>query len=164
MNPTDRPFEGRRRRAAVETGAILAIFCNRTAPAVLAARPEDRTGSTNGPSGPDQHRHEFHRADLLARGPQRARRSNEAAIGEAMAPSAGSSKSPRANSRAMLSRWSRLRHADIQFGHVLYRLFSTSHRPPDRPALRRYYERLAARPAFAARHGVLEELRGSLPN
>lgn len=38
--------------------------------------------------------------------------------------------------------------ADIQFGHCLYRYFDIAIERPDRPALRRYYDRLAARPAF----------------
>ena len=55
--------------------------------------------------------------------------------------------------------------ADIQFGHVLYRYFDIAIDRPDRPALRRYYERLAARPAFRQHVMVsYEELRGSLPN
>ncbi|GGF25177.1 glutathione S-transferase [Aliidongia dinghuensis] len=38
--------------------------------------------------------------------------------------------------------------ADIQFGHCLYRYFDIAIERPDRPALRRYYDRLAARAAF----------------
>jgi glutathione S-transferase len=38
--------------------------------------------------------------------------------------------------------------ADIQFGHVLYRYFDIAIDCPELPALRRYYERLTARPAF----------------
>jgi glutathione S-transferase len=38
--------------------------------------------------------------------------------------------------------------ADIQFGHVLYRYFDIAIERPARPALRRYYDGLTARPAF----------------
>lgn len=38
--------------------------------------------------------------------------------------------------------------ADIQFGHILYRYFDIAVERPDHPALRRYYDRLAARPAY----------------
>ena len=38
--------------------------------------------------------------------------------------------------------------ADIQFGHVLYRYFNISIDRPKHPAIQRYFERLAARPAF----------------
>ncbi|ANN71593.1 glutathione S-transferase family protein [Bordetella bronchialis] len=38
--------------------------------------------------------------------------------------------------------------ADIQLGHVLYRYFDIDIPRADRPALRRYYEMLADRPAF----------------
>lgn len=39
--------------------------------------------------------------------------------------------------------------ADIQFGHVLYRYFDIAIARPPRPALRRYYDALTQRPAFA---------------
>lgn len=39
--------------------------------------------------------------------------------------------------------------ADIQFGHVLYRYFGIAIDRPQHPALRRYYDRLIARPAFS---------------
>jgi glutathione S-transferase len=50
--------------------------------------------------------------------------------------------------------------ADIQFGHVLYRYFDIDIVRPDFPALRRYYDRLAERPAFRE-HVMIsyEELR-----
>lgn len=50
--------------------------------------------------------------------------------------------------------------ADIQFGHVLYRYFDIPIDRPEYPALRRYYEALATRPAFRE-HVVVsyEELR-----
>jgi glutathione S-transferase len=52
--------------------------------------------------------------------------------------------------------------ADIQFGHVLYRYFDIAIDRPDRPALRRYYDRLTARPAFREHVMVsYEELVGS---
>lgn len=38
--------------------------------------------------------------------------------------------------------------ADIQLGHVLYRYYDIDIERPDFPALRRYYDRLAARPAY----------------
>lgn len=38
--------------------------------------------------------------------------------------------------------------ADIQFGHVLYRYFDIAIDRPALPVLRRYYDALAARPAF----------------
>ena len=38
--------------------------------------------------------------------------------------------------------------ADIQFGHILYRYYDIAIDRPHYPALRRYYERLAARPAY----------------
>lgn len=38
--------------------------------------------------------------------------------------------------------------ADIQFGHVLYRYFDIAIDRPNHPALRRYYDRLTAWPAF----------------
>ena len=50
--------------------------------------------------------------------------------------------------------------ADIQFGHVLYRYFDIPITRQDRPALRRYYDRLVVRPAFRAHIMVsYEELR-----
>ncbi len=50
--------------------------------------------------------------------------------------------------------------ADIQFGHVLYRYFDISIERPPRPALRRYYDALATRPAFREHVMVsFEELR-----
>jgi glutathione S-transferase len=50
--------------------------------------------------------------------------------------------------------------ADIQFGHVLYRYFDIAIDRPERPALRRYYDRLSARPAFRDHVMVsYEELR-----
>jgi glutathione S-transferase len=52
--------------------------------------------------------------------------------------------------------------ADIQFGHVLYRYFDIAIDRPDHPALRRYYDRLAARPAFRAHVMVsYEELKAA---
>jgi glutathione S-transferase len=52
--------------------------------------------------------------------------------------------------------------ADIQFGHVLYRYFDIVIDRPHHPALRRYYDRLTARPAFRE-HVIVsyKELRGS---
>lgn len=38
--------------------------------------------------------------------------------------------------------------ADVQFGHVLHRYFAIEIERPFHPAVRRYYERLAERPAF----------------
>lgn len=38
--------------------------------------------------------------------------------------------------------------ADVQFGHVLFRYFDIPITRQDRPALRRYYDALTARPAF----------------
>ena len=38
--------------------------------------------------------------------------------------------------------------ADIQFGHVLYRYFDVPISRAERPALRRYYDRLCERPAY----------------
>jgi glutathione S-transferase len=38
--------------------------------------------------------------------------------------------------------------ADVQFGHLLYRYFTLEIERPERPRLRAYYERLAARPAY----------------
>jgi glutathione S-transferase len=53
--------------------------------------------------------------------------------------------------------------ADIQFGHVLYRYFDIAIDRPNHPALRRYYDRLTARPSFQQHVMVsYEELRGSL--
>lgn len=50
--------------------------------------------------------------------------------------------------------------ADIQFGHVLYRYFDIAIVRPAHPALRRYYDRLTARPAFREHVMVsYEELR-----
>ncbi len=50
--------------------------------------------------------------------------------------------------------------ADIQFGHVLFRYYDIAIDRSDRPALRRYYDRLAARPAFQEHVMVsYEELR-----
>ncbi len=40
--------------------------------------------------------------------------------------------------------------ADIQFGHVLWRYYDIDIPRGDFPAIRRYYERLAARPAYRA--------------
>jgi glutathione S-transferase len=52
--------------------------------------------------------------------------------------------------------------ADIQFGHVLYRYFDISIDRPNHSALRRYYDRLTARPAFRQHVMVsYEELKGS---
>jgi glutathione S-transferase len=52
--------------------------------------------------------------------------------------------------------------ADIQLGHVLYRYFDIAIDRPDYPALRRYYDRLTARPAFREHVMVsYEELVGS---
>ena len=52
--------------------------------------------------------------------------------------------------------------ADIQFGHVLYRYFDIAIDRADHPALRRYYDRLAARPAFREHVMVsYQELVGS---
>jgi glutathione S-transferase len=52
--------------------------------------------------------------------------------------------------------------ADIRFGHVLYRYFDIAIERPDHPALRRYYDRLSARPAFRQHVMVsYEELIGS---
>jgi len=50
--------------------------------------------------------------------------------------------------------------ADIQFGHCLYRYYDIEIERPHLPALRAYYEKLAARPAFQE-HVMLsyEELR-----
>ncbi len=50
--------------------------------------------------------------------------------------------------------------ADIQFGHVLFRYFEIDIPRPERPALRRYYDALTARPAFREHVMVsYEELR-----
>lgn len=50
--------------------------------------------------------------------------------------------------------------ADIQLGHVLFRYFDIPIARPDRPALRRYYDALATRPAFREHVMVsYEELR-----
>jgi len=50
--------------------------------------------------------------------------------------------------------------ADIQFGHPLFRYFDISIPRPERPALRRYYDALTARPAFREHVMVsYEELR-----
>jgi glutathione S-transferase len=50
--------------------------------------------------------------------------------------------------------------ADIQLGHVLYRYFDIAIERPDHPALRRYYDKLATRPAFREHVMVpYEELR-----
>ena len=50
--------------------------------------------------------------------------------------------------------------ADIQFGHVLFRYFDIPIPRQDRPALRRYYDALTARPAFGEHVMVsYEELR-----
>ena len=38
--------------------------------------------------------------------------------------------------------------ADIHFGHVLFRYFDIAIDRQERPALRRYYDVLSARPAF----------------
>ncbi len=52
--------------------------------------------------------------------------------------------------------------ADIQFGHVLYRYFDIAIERADLPALRRYYDALAERPAFREHIMVsYEELRVS---
>lgn len=52
--------------------------------------------------------------------------------------------------------------ADIQFGHVLYRYFDIAIARADLPALRRYYDALAQRPAFREHVMVsYEELRVS---
>jgi glutathione S-transferase len=52
--------------------------------------------------------------------------------------------------------------ADIQFGHVLYRYFDIAIPREDRPNLRRYFERLARRPAFGEHVMVsYEELRAT---
>ena len=52
--------------------------------------------------------------------------------------------------------------ADVQFGHVLFRYFDIPIARHDRPALRRYYEALATRPAFREHVMVsYEELRVS---
>ncbi len=50
--------------------------------------------------------------------------------------------------------------ADIQFGHVLYRYYDIDIARPEFPALRRYYDRLATRPAYRE-HVMIsyEELR-----
>ncbi len=50
--------------------------------------------------------------------------------------------------------------ADIQFGHLLYRYYDMAIEHPDHPALRRYYDRLTARPAYQE-HVMIsyEELR-----
>jgi glutathione S-transferase len=51
-------------------------------------------------------------------------------------------------------------HADIQFGHVLYRYFDIAIDRREHPALRRYYDRLTERPAFQEHVMVsYEELR-----
>jgi glutathione S-transferase len=50
--------------------------------------------------------------------------------------------------------------ADIQFGHVLYRYYDIAIDRADHPALRQYYDRLSARPAFSEHVMVpYEELR-----
>ncbi|MGH6932173.1 MAG: glutathione S-transferase family protein [Dongiaceae bacterium] len=50
--------------------------------------------------------------------------------------------------------------ADIQFGHILYRYFDIAIDRPDHRALRRYYDRLVARPMFKEHVMVsYEELR-----
>jgi glutathione S-transferase len=50
--------------------------------------------------------------------------------------------------------------ADVQFGHVLYRYFTIAIERPERAVLRRYYESLVARPAFAEHVMVsFEELK-----
>lgn len=50
--------------------------------------------------------------------------------------------------------------ADIQLGHVLYRYYDIDIARPSHPALRRYYDRLAERPAFREHVMVdYEELR-----
>ncbi len=50
--------------------------------------------------------------------------------------------------------------ADIQFGHTLFRYFDIDITREDRPALRRYYDALTARPAFREHVMVsYEELR-----
>ncbi len=50
--------------------------------------------------------------------------------------------------------------ADIQFGHVLFRYFDIAIARRDRPALRRYYDALATRPAYREHVMVsYEELR-----
>ena len=50
--------------------------------------------------------------------------------------------------------------ADIQFGHVLYRYFDIDVARRERPALRRYYDALCKRPAYAEHVMVsYEELR-----
>ena len=55
---------------------------------------------------------------------------------------------------------SELTLADIQFGHVLYRYYDIAIDRADHPALRGYYDRLAARPAFQEHVMVsYEELR-----
>ena len=53
--------------------------------------------------------------------------------------------------------------ADIQFGHCLYRYYDINLARPDLPDLRRYFDRLAARPAFQ-RHVMIsyDELRDRL--
>lgn len=52
--------------------------------------------------------------------------------------------------------------ADIQFGHVLYRYYDIAIARAELPALRRYYDRLAGRPAFREHVMVsYEELRVS---
>ncbi|MBA4783842.1 MAG: glutathione S-transferase family protein [Rhizobiales bacterium] len=50
--------------------------------------------------------------------------------------------------------------ADIQFGHCLFRYFDIDIKRPERPNLKRYYETLKKRPAFAAHVMVCyDELR-----
>ena len=52
--------------------------------------------------------------------------------------------------------------ADIAFGHILYRYFTLPLQRPDQPALRRYYDRLTARPAYREHVMVsYEELRAA---
>ena len=52
--------------------------------------------------------------------------------------------------------------ADIQFGHILYRYFDLPLNRPDAPAVRRYYDRLTARPTYREHVMVsYEELRVS---
>jgi len=52
--------------------------------------------------------------------------------------------------------------ADIQFGHILFRYFDLPFARPNHPAVRGYYDRLTARPAYREHVMVsYEELRAS---
>jgi glutathione S-transferase len=111
----------------------------------------------------DQHSAQFHGSDILACGAYRAEHRDAAAIGEAVGVLGNKLDiAEHQVSRHAFLAGDDFTLADIQFGHLLYRYFDIAIDRPNHPALRRYYDRLTARPAFRQHVMVsYEELRCS---